>query len=35
MAIKRLRDKLGEPPEDPQYITTVRGVGYRLENGSS
>jgi two-component system response regulator MtrA len=35
MAIKRLRDKLGEPPEDPQYIATVRGVGYRLEDGGA
>lgn len=31
MAIKRLRDKLGDPPEDPPYIATVRGAGYRLE----
>jgi two-component system response regulator MtrA len=35
MAIKRLRDKLGAPPEEPQYITTVRGVGYRLENAGA
>jgi two-component system, OmpR family, response regulator MtrA len=32
MAIKRLRDKLSEPPADPPYITTVRGVGYRFED---
>ena len=31
MAVKRLRDKLGEPPEPPPYIGTVRGVGYRFE----
>lgn len=31
MAIKRLRDKLDEPPSGPAYITTVRGVGYRFE----
>jgi DNA-binding response OmpR family regulator len=31
MAIMRLRDKLGAPPEDPPYIATVRGVGYRFE----
>ena len=31
MAIKRLRDKLAPPPEDPPYIATVRGVGYRFE----
>lgn len=34
MAIKRLRDKLGEPPDDTPYIATVRGVGYRFESGS-
>jgi two-component system response regulator MtrA len=34
MAVKRLRDKLGEPPEPPPYITTVRGVGYRFERGT-
>jgi two-component system response regulator MtrA len=32
MAIKRLRDKLGDPPEPPPYITTVRSVGYRFEH---
>jgi two-component system response regulator MtrA len=31
MAIKRLRDKLGEPDSPPPYISTVRGVGYRFE----
>jgi two-component system response regulator MtrA len=31
MAVKRLRDKLGEAPEEPPYIATVRGVGYRFE----
>lgn len=31
MAIKRLRDKLGEDPKDPRYISTIRGVGYRFE----
>jgi two-component system response regulator MtrA len=31
MAIKRLRDKLGEPATAPELITTVRGVGYRFE----
>ena len=31
MAVKRLRDKLGEPAEPPPYISTVRGVGYRFE----
>ena len=32
MAVKRLRAKLGDAP-GPDYITTVRGVGYRLERG--
>jgi DNA-binding response OmpR family regulator len=27
--IRRLREKLGDDPEDPRYVTTVRGVGYR------
>lgn len=32
MAIKRLRDKLGEPPSEVPYVATVRGVGYRFED---
>ncbi len=31
MAVKRLRDKLGDDPRCPTYITTVRGAGYRFE----
>lgn len=31
MAIKRLRDKVEDNPRQPRRITTVRGVGYRLE----
>jgi len=27
--VGRLRDKLADDPEDPRYIATVRGVGYR------
>ncbi len=27
--IGRLRDKLGDDAEDPRYVATVRGVGYR------
>jgi two-component system response regulator MtrA len=33
MAIKRLRDKLGESANWPRYITTIRSVGYRFERG--
>ena len=27
--IRRLRDKLGDDPDAPRYVQTVRGVGYR------
>ncbi len=30
MMVKRLRDKIEDDPHDPQWIQTVRGVGYRL-----
>ena len=33
MAMKRLRDKLGDSPDGSPYISTVRGVGYRFERG--
>ena len=32
MAIKRLRQKVEDDPAKPQLITTVRGLGYRLEH---
>lgn len=29
--IKRLRDKLGDDPQNPAVIKTVRGLGYRMD----
>ena len=29
--VRRLRRKIEEDPDDPRWITTVRGVGYRFE----
>jgi DNA-binding winged helix-turn-helix (wHTH) protein len=29
-AIKKLRQALGDSPDDPKYIETIRGKGYRL-----
>ena len=29
--IKRLREKIGDCPQDPKIIKTVRGLGYKLE----
>jgi DNA-binding response OmpR family regulator len=31
--VGRLRDKLGETPDHPRYIATVRGAGYRAVDG--
>ena len=28
--IRRLRDKLGDDPDEPRYIQTERGLGYRF-----
>jgi two-component system phosphate regulon response regulator PhoB len=33
--ISKLRDKIEENPEDPRYLLTVRGAGYRLSAGKS
>jgi DNA-binding response OmpR family regulator len=30
----RLREKMGDNSEHPEYITTVRGIGYRFETSS-
>lgn len=30
--VKRLRDKLEDDPSRPTFITTVRGLGYKVEN---
>src|SRR2546428_80307 len=27
--VRRLRDKLGDDPDEPRYVATVRGAGYR------
>ena len=33
--IRRIREKLGEKPRAPHYITTVWGVGYKIEKPHS
>jgi two-component system response regulator RegX3 len=33
--IKRLRSVVEVKPKDPQYISTVRGVGYRFEKADA
>src|SRR5215469_5149613 len=30
--VRRLREQIEEKPDDPKYIVTVRGFGYRFEN---
>lgn len=32
--IKRLRDKIEADPQNPQLLKTVRGLGYRMEDGT-
>jgi DNA-binding response OmpR family regulator len=31
--VAHLRRKLGDDPAEPRYVTTVRGVGYRMGRG--
>jgi DNA-binding response OmpR family regulator len=33
--ISNLRQKLGSSPEEPQWLLTVRGVGYKLTSGEA
>jgi DNA-binding response OmpR family regulator len=33
MHVSWLRRKLGDDAHNPQFITTVRGVGFRFERG--
>ncbi|WP_035611828.1 response regulator transcription factor [Haloferula sp. BvORR071] len=33
--VSQLRRKLGDDPKQPRFIRTIRGVGYKLEDGSS
>ena len=32
--VRRLREQIEQQPDDPRYLTTVRGFGYRFEDGS-
>jgi two-component system phosphate regulon response regulator PhoB len=32
--IRRLREQIEEQPDSPRYLTTVRGFGYRFEEGT-
>ncbi len=32
--VRRLREKIEPNPEDPRFLVTVRGAGYRFEDGS-
>ena len=33
--IRRLRERIEEQPENPRYLTTVRGFGYRFEEAEA
>ncbi len=33
--VRRLRDKLGDDPDRPRHVATVRGVGYRVPSGAT
>jgi DNA-binding response OmpR family regulator len=35
VAVRRVREKIEPVPERPQYLTTVRGLGYRVRAGPS
>ena len=30
--VKRVRSKIEEDPAHPQYLTTVRGLGYKIDS---
>jgi two-component system phosphate regulon response regulator PhoB len=32
--VRRLREQIEEQPDNPRYLTTVRGFGYRFEEGA-
>jgi DNA-binding response OmpR family regulator len=32
--VRRLRERIEEQPDDPKYLTTVRGFGYRFEESA-
>jgi two-component system phosphate regulon response regulator PhoB len=31
--VRRLREKIERDPRHPRYLKTLRGIGYRFENG--